>query len=130
MSDEKPDHKEVAMERKYQQLKVWQESMLLAEMVYKSLVDLPASERFGLAEQLRRACVSIPSNIAEGAGRGSDREFVRFLQIAKGSLQELETQLLLCTRLNFLSNTKSLLEAANRVFALLSAFINKLKQYF
>lgn len=117
------------MVRKYQQLNVWQESMLLAEMVYKSLVHLPATERFGLADQLRRASVSIPSNIAEGAGRGSDREFVRFLQIAKGSLQELETQLLLCKRLSLLSNTESLLEAVNRVFALLSALINKLKQY-
>ncbi|MDO3388542.1 four helix bundle protein [Gilvimarinus sp. SDUM040013] len=116
------------MKRKYQQLKVWQESMLLTEMVYKSLLNLPSSERFGLADQLRRASVSIPSNIAEGAGRGSDRELVRFLQIAKGSLQELETQLLLCTRLRLLPNTDSLLEVTNRVFALLTAFINRLKQ--
>ncbi|MCP8899607.1 four helix bundle protein [Gilvimarinus xylanilyticus] len=116
------------MERKYQQLKVWQESMLLAEMVYKALLNLPASERFGLADQLRRASVSIPSNIAEGAGRGSDREFVRFLQIAKGSLQELETQLLLCARLKLLPSTTSLLDVTNRVFALLTAFINRLKQ--
>ncbi|MBU2885810.1 four helix bundle protein [Gilvimarinus agarilyticus] len=116
------------MERKYQQLKVWQESMLLAEEVYRAIQDLPASERFGLADQLRRASVSIPSNIAEGAGRGSDRELVRFLQIAKGSLQEVETQLLLCSRLTLLPSTDHLFETTNRVFALLTAFINRLKQ--
>lgn len=128
MSDEKKNTGMWTMERKYQQLRVWQESMLLAEMVYKAVAGLPASERFGLADQLRRASVSIPSNIAEGAGRGSDREFVRFLQIAKGSLQEVETQLLLCTRLKLLPNTGSLLEVTNHIFALLNALINRLKQ--
>ena len=115
------------MDRKYQRLRVWQEAMKLAELTYKEIKQLPNSERFGLAEQMRKASISIPSNIAEGAGRGSDRELLRFLQIARGSLQELETQVMLCNRLNLLPVSDTLNESINQVFALLSALINKLK---
>lgn len=76
--------------------------MVLAEEVYKATYDFPAEERFGLCSQIRRAAVSIPSNLAEGSGRRKDGEFVRFVNIAYGSLLELETQLLLAERLQFL----------------------------
>ncbi len=81
--------------RKYQKLVVWQRSMDLVSNVCQTTVAMPGSERFGLTAQIRRAAVSIPSNIAEGAGRNSDKDFVRFLNIACGSLLELETQLLI-----------------------------------
>lgn len=115
------------MERKYQRLRVWQEAMTLVELSYQALKELPEYERFGLTDQMRRASISIPSNIAEGAGQGSDKAFLRFLYIARGSLQELETQILLCSKLSLMKNTELLLEQSNRVFALITALINKLK---
>ena len=87
--------------RNYRSLEVWQKSMNLVEEVYKLTALLPKEELFGLTNQLRRAAVSIPSNIAEGAGRNSDKEFKRFLFIANGSIAELETQLLICEKLDF-----------------------------
>lgn len=72
--------------RKYQKLLVWQEAMNLVVGVYRATERLPTTERFGLCQQLRRAAISIPSNIAEGSGRQSDKDFIRFLNIANGSL--------------------------------------------
>jgi four helix bundle protein len=77
--------------------------MDLAETIYLLAAALPGSERFGLAEQLRRASVSVPANIAEGYGRYRPGEYIRFLEIANGSLKELETHMILAQRLNFLS---------------------------
>ena len=74
-------------------LEVWQEAMRLAREIYRASADFPADERFGLTAQIRRAAVSVTSNIAEGAGRGSKAEYSRFLLIARGSLMELDTQL-------------------------------------
>lgn len=88
--------------RSYQDLVVWQKAMTLVETVYRMSRTLPDEERFGLVSQMRRAAISVPSNIAEGQGRGSSVEFVRFLRIAGGSLQELETQLLLAMRLEMI----------------------------
>ena len=79
----------------YRDLNVWKESMELAKVIYELCKKLPEDERFGLSSQMQRAAVSVPSNIAEGHGRGSDSEFKRFLQIANGSRCELQTQLLL-----------------------------------
>ena len=76
-------------------LRIWQRSVALAKISYLATQGFDTSERFGLAGQIRRAAVSIPSNIAEGSGRDSDREFVRFLKIAYGSACELETQALI-----------------------------------
>ena len=86
--------KEVPLES-YRDLIVWQKSMLLVQMIYAATLELPATERFGLLSQMRRAAVSIPSNIAEGSRRKSTPEFMQFLRIADGSAAELETQLLL-----------------------------------
>lgn len=80
----------------YKRLKVWQKAMDLKEEVYRLVRLLPREETYALSDQLRRAVVSMLSNIAEGHGRGSDKEFVKFLTIARGSLFEVETQLLIC----------------------------------
>ena len=85
----------------YRDLKVWQAGIELAVECYRLTAQFPSHERFGLASQIRRAAVSIPSNIAEGQGRRRTREFLRFLAIAYGSLMELETQILLSTRLEY-----------------------------
>lgn len=78
---------------KYRELHFWQKSKELAIVVYKCTEKFPKEERYGLSSQVRRSAVSIPSNIAEGAGRRSNKEFIRFLNISMGSLYELETQL-------------------------------------
>jgi four helix bundle protein len=87
----------------YKDLFVWQRSMDLVVTVYEITAGLPDSEQFGLISQLRRCTVSIPSNIAEGYGRQRTGEYRHHLLISRGSLLELETQLLLCQRLNYLS---------------------------
>ena len=86
----------------YKELIVWQKSIMLVKSIYNVSSQLPSDEKFGLISQIRRCAVSIPSNIAEGAGRTSNKEFAHFLEIAYGSSFELETQLLLCVDLNFL----------------------------
>ena len=85
----------------YRQLDVWCRSMELCEMVYAITLQLPQTQRFSLADQLQRAAVSIPSNIAEGHAKRSSKDYHRHLKIAAGSLAELETQLELCVRLGF-----------------------------
>ena len=86
----------------YEELVAWQKAMLLAKMVYVLQKQLPKEETFGLGDQIRRAAVSIPSNIAEGFGRESPNEFKRFLSIARGSLYEMKTQLQLADSLGYL----------------------------
>jgi four helix bundle protein len=88
----------------YRDLIVWQKSMDLAKEVYILTKSFPKDEMFGLVSQARRCAVSIPSNIAEGRGRGSNKEFVRFLQIALGSLYELQTQIELSKELEFVND--------------------------
>jgi four helix bundle protein len=84
---------------------VWQKAVDLVLKVYEATDCFPQKEVFGLTNQLRRAAVSIPSNIAEGQGRNSNRDFLRYLSMARGSLQELETQLLIASRLGFLTDS-------------------------
>ena len=91
----------------YRDLKVWQSAMLLAEEIYRLCGNFPKHEIYGLASQLQRSAVSIPSNIAEGQGRNSPNEFHHFIGIALGSLAELETQILLAQRLNYISEQQS-----------------------
>lgn len=87
----------------FKKMKIWQDSMEITKEVYKLTSDFPKHEQYGLIQQMRKAAVSIPSNIAEGCGRGSDPQLAHFLDIAQGSAFELETQLYLATELNFLS---------------------------
>ena len=90
----------------YQDLKIWNKAMYLVEQVYLLMELLPKDEKFGLISQIKRCSVSIPSNIAEGAGRNYNKEFKQFLSIANGSTSELETQLLLSARLGFVPKEK------------------------
>lgn len=87
----------------YRDLLAWQRAMQVAQEVYKVARKLPREETYAMSDQMRRAAVSIPSNIAEGKSRGSLREYINFLKIARGSKAELETQLMLCVSINMLT---------------------------
>ncbi|TJZ61078.1 four helix bundle protein [Sphingobacterium olei] len=86
-----------------QELLIWQKAIDLSVHVYKLVADFPNDERYGLSSQLKRSAISIPSNIAEGAGRNSENEFVHFLGIANGSSYELQTQIVIAHKLSFIS---------------------------
>jgi four helix bundle protein len=88
----------------YRELVVWQKAMDLVVQVYELTRRFPREEMYGLSAQMRRAAVSVPSNIAEGQGRGAGSDFVYFLRIGQGSIQELETQVLLAARLDYVSS--------------------------
>ncbi len=94
------------MIRDFKDLIVWQKAMELVTEVYILVKKLPKEELFALSDQMRRAAISIPSNIAEGQGRNSTKEYIHFLAIAKGSKAELETQLLLCVKINYLEDSE------------------------
>jgi len=91
--------------RHYKELKIWQKGMHLSKSVYQLTAGFPSDERFGLSSQMRRAAVSVPSNIAEGQARHGTREFLQFLSHASGSLAELETQVLLSIDLGYCENS-------------------------
>jgi four helix bundle protein len=94
------------MEKPHKKLNVWQTAMKVAQMVYKLTNAFPPDEKFGLVSQMRRAAISIPCNIAEGAARQGKKEFKNFLSMAQGSLSELDTQLELSVLLEYISNDK------------------------
>jgi four helix bundle protein len=91
----------------HKELKVWQKGIELVKSIYEITQLFPPNEQFGLISQMRRAAVSIPSNIAEGCGRNSDKELIHFLYVALGSASELETQIIVSQELNFLGKEKS-----------------------
>ncbi|TWI06088.1 four helix bundle protein [Luteimonas cucumeris] len=101
--------------------------MDLVTLVYAHSAQFPADEKFGITAQVRRAAVSVPSNIAEGAARKSQAELIRFCVIARGSLSELDTQLEIAHRLGFAGATPDLLQLLNRTFARLNALITSLE---
>ena len=105
-------------------LDVWKDSMRLARDIYRVSASFPDSERFGLTAQIRRCAVSVPSNIAEGAGRGGRKEYAHHLRIARGSLMELDTQLWIARDLGFIDNTSETNLLIQRIAAMLSALIN------
>lgn len=90
----------------FRELKVWQRGMELVVNVYSLIDNFPDSEKYGLASQIKRCSVSIPSNIAEGSGRNTPNDFAHFLNISIGSSNELETQLIIAGKLGFISNTE------------------------
>ena len=94
------------MHHNFRELEVWKESKNLSIRVYNLTRQFPKSEMYGITLQINRAAVSIPSNIAEGAGRNSNKDFSRFINIALGSAFELETQLIITFELNFIENNK------------------------
>jgi four helix bundle protein len=113
----------------FRDLRVWDEAMTLSEMVYDVTSRFPSDERFGLVSQMRRASVSVPSCIAEGNARGSTKDYLRFLSMAKGSLAELQTQLLLCGRLGFLDRVPldQVLDRLNSVVCMLHSLRSALR---
>ena len=115
--------------RSYENLTVWQKAVDLAVEIYKLTEPFPRSEIYGLVAQMRRAAVSIPSNIAEGQKRGHTKEFVQFLQIAYGSGAELETQIKICKRLPGFNNLdyKISEELLDEIMKMLNVLIGKLK---
>lgn len=114
--------------RDFRELKVWQKAHQFALTIYRRTQGFPAEERFGLTNQLRRSAVSVPSNIAEGCGRDSEKDFARFLSIAAGSASEAEYQLLLARDLSYLpADVHSQLDAnVNEVKRMLNSFIRTL----
>ena len=111
----------------YQELLVWQKAMDLAEAIYCQTRKFPKEEVYGLTSQIRRAAVSIPSNVAEGASRAGRKEFIQFLYIARGSAAEVETQLTLAARLNYLPDNPELFEQLTSVKQLINGLLRSLK---
>lgn len=113
----------------YKDFKVWQKAMDLTVEIYKLVKLLPKEETYALSDQMRRAVVSIPSNIAEGQGRNHTKEFINFLSIARGSNSELETQLQICVKLNYITEKEieNALKLCEEVGKMLSTLIKKLR---
>ncbi len=113
----------------FKELGIWKKSRLFCTEIYAVTSDFPNDEKFGLTNQLRRASVSIPSNIAEGSSRNSNKDFSRFLEIAIGSGYEIETQLLIALDLGFISQEKSesLIKQLDEIIKMTSKFRSTLK---
>jgi len=109
----------------YRKMIVWQKAMQLTELTYVAVKKLPKEELYALSSQMRRAVVSIPSNIAEGAGRNTDKDLRHFMTIARGSATELETQLMICEMLRYLSidDVKPIMILLDEVRRMLSVLI-------
>ena len=115
------------MKRGHRELRVWQQSIELVEHVYRVTSTFPKEETYGLAQQMRRAAVSVPSNIAEGAARKGTRELLRFASMASGSLAELDAQLEVACRLGYSVDKERLQSQIDAVSALLLAMIGSLR---
>lgn len=118
------------MIRSYEDLKVWQRAMDLVVEVYRVVKLLPKEETYGLSDQMRRAVVSIPSNIAEGQSRNTRKDFINFLYIARGSNAELHTQCLLCIRLHYIADREliKVLSLSGEIGRMINALIASLAQ--
>ena len=119
----------ISMVKNYKDLLVWQKAMDLTVEVYRLVRFLPREETYALSDQMRRAVVSIPSNIAEGHGRNSTKEYINFLSVARGSQTELETQLQICVRLKYLSEDEAMvaLNLCDELNRMLNALMNSLR---
>jgi four helix bundle protein len=113
------------MEKPHEQLDAWKFAMQLVKAVYELTGEFPAEERYGLSQQMRRAAVSIPSNLAEGAGRNGAKEYLHFIGIARGSLAELDTQLQLAVMLDFAPADHPAFELSDRTGKLLTGLHKK-----
>lgn len=113
------------MVRRFEDLRVWKESMDLVDGVFEVTSNFPKSEVYGLTNQIRRAVVSVPSNISEGCGKRTDKDFVRYLYNALGSAKEVKCQLMIAVRLGFLDKNKSVLviDMTDKVSGMLMKFI-------
>lgn len=113
----------------FKELLIWKKSRLFCSEIYSVTTTFPNDEKFGITNQLRRASVSIPSNIAEGSSRHSNKDFARFLEIAIGSAYEIETQLIIASDLGFLKsdNLDSLIFQLEEIIKMISKFRSTLK---
>lgn len=118
------------MTRYYRELLVWQKGMDLVDMVYDHTQPMPREEMFGLTSQIRRSAVSVPSNLAEGHARSSTRDFLRFIAISKGSLAELETQLLIAERRHYIEKkaVNAMLDQCDEVNRMLTGLQKSLNE--
>ena len=114
---------------RFKDLEIWKRSRIFCSKIYAETANFPENEKFGITNQLRRASVSIPSNIAEGSSRASNKEFSRFLEIAIGSAYEIETQLLISNDLKFLEleTLESLLNDLEEIIKMISKFRSTLQ---
>lgn len=112
--------------RNYRELVAWQVGFDLAKRIYRLTEGFPRAETFGLVAQLRRSAVSIPSNLAEGAGRSTKRDFAQFVSVARGSLNELETQYLLARDLGFCIEDAEVDAPIERLYGLINGLRNSL----
>ena len=117
------------LELSHKKLDVWKKSIELVSEVYRLTSKFPIQEQYGLSSQIRRSAISVPSNISEGVARTSKLETLRFLDIARASLVELDTQIEIAVKLNYLSDsdTTTLSEMINHTFAMLSKFLKSIK---
>jgi four helix bundle protein len=115
--------------RHYRDLLVWQKAIAWVERVYAITREWPSEEKYGLTSQVRRSAISVPSNVAEGCARRSSGDFLRFLSIARGSLAEAETQLIIAERLGYVGQAElvALLEDAAEISRMMAGLINKLE---
>ena len=113
--------------REHKDLIIWQKSMDLVEEIYQISSFFQKEEMYGLSSQIRRAIVSVPSNIAEGAGREGKKEFKKFLYIALGSISEVETQILIAKRLNYIDEFDTILKKIWNIKKMIKNFIIKLE---
>jgi len=116
------------MRRRHHDLRLWQESLSLAKVIYQFAKTLPHDELYVLSAQMRRAALSIPCNVAEGAARTSRKEFLQFLSFARGSLSELETQVILAKELGYINDPLPVMERIGHVFGLLGGLMKSLKE--
>jgi four helix bundle protein len=121
----------VRIARKYSDLVAWQKAMDLVSAVYLATSNFPKTEIYGLTSQLRRAAVSVPSNVAEGYGRSGRREFAHALSIALGSLAEVETQILIAERLGYLApeSRVSMLELSAEIGRIIVGLMNSMERH-
>ena len=113
----------------HERLEAWKSAMELVEVIYRVTAMFPSQEQYGLVSQMRRAAVSVPSNLAEGAARDGSREFARFLAIARGSLSELDTQYQIAIRLGFVKSDQNQIEPLmERTSKLVSGLHKKMKE--
>lgn len=117
------------MARTHKDLIVWRRAVTLASRIYELTARFPSHDRQTLSTQMRRCAVSVASNIAEGAGRGSRAEYIRFLNIARGSLSELETQVCICLDLQFISADSKVEELLAETGRMLTALIRRLREH-
>jgi four helix bundle protein len=116
--------------KSYKDLLIWQKGIDIVCLTYKSVSDFPKDELYALSSQIKRSSVSIPSNISEGYGRQSTQSYIQFIKIARGSLCELETQLLVANKLGFINDEKLFLELSNQIIEeskMINSFLNKLE---